>query len=72
MDTARLRFRGRAVFLFSRGNFEGFDSPDNSNVRWLGFGKSLQGADNGGYCIRDGQENGGGVAPIGQLAHSAA
>ncbi len=70
MGTAAPRFRG-AVFLFLNGNFDGFDGTDNGDVRWLGCGKPLAGADNGGPRIHDGQENGGGVAPIGQFPLSA-
>ena len=66
MAVARPRFR-RAVFLLLNGNFDGFDSTDNGDVRLLWSGKSLEGADNGGPCIRNGQEKGNGAAPVGQL-----
>ena len=70
MGAAAPRFRG-AVFLFLSGNIVDFDSADKGDDRWLWSGKSLAGADNGSPRIRDGQENGGGIAPIGQLPHSA-
>ena len=53
MAVARPRFR-RAVFLLLNGNFDGFDSTDNGDVRLLWSGKSLEHADNGGPRIHDG------------------
>ena len=70
MGTAAPRFCG-AVFLLLNGNFDGFDSAGNGDVRLLWSGEPLEHADNGGPRIHDCQENSGGVAPIGQFPLSA-